>query len=194
VPLLADVLRIAVGDRRTGPVFRQRRCAGGYAPALDTLTPSALERETERRLTREQRGMQEELERERHQAVARTVWRDMGALRTDWIRIEFMRLTKTIGQPEITAPKTFRHTFATLLQDANVDPLIRSELMGHSTTTSSNHSQRNLGTTAVYTHTRPETKRRQLEDALDNPTISNVVASWIQEAQMISPRPGATLP
>ena len=32
---------------------------------------------------------------------------------------------------EVTAPKTLRHTFATILQDGNVDPLIRNELMGH---------------------------------------------------------------
>lgn len=41
-----------------------------------------------------------------------------------------MLLKKAIGLPETTAPKTLRHTFATALKDANVDPLIRNELMG----------------------------------------------------------------
>ena len=55
----------------------------------------------------------------------------MGIVETDRIRTEYMRLTKAIGQPELTAPKSLRHLFATALQDANVDPLIRNELMGH---------------------------------------------------------------
>jgi hypothetical protein len=58
-----------------------------------------------------------------------------------------------------------RHTFATILQDANVDPLIRNELMGHVPAISPAPGA-GLGMTAVYTHTRPETKRRQLENAL----------------------------
>jgi integrase len=64
--------------------------------------------------------------------LSRKVWRDLGAVREDWIRLEFMHVTKMIDLPEITAPKTLRHCFATLLQDANVDPLIRNEVMGHS--------------------------------------------------------------
>lgn len=38
-----------------------------------------------------------------------------------------MRVMSAIGRPEITAPKTLRHTFATTLQDANVDPLVRND-------------------------------------------------------------------
>jgi site-specific recombinase XerD len=86
-------------------------------------------------------------------------------LKEDWIRIEFKRITRGMGLPEITAPKTLRHTFATILQDSNVDPLIRNELMGHMPA-GVGLSGRGLGMTAVYTHTRPETKRRQLEAAL----------------------------
>jgi hypothetical protein len=47
------------------------------------------------------------------------------------------------------------------LQDANVDPLIRQQTLGHRPTTESG-----LGMTANYTHTRPETQRRQVEQAL----------------------------
>ena len=81
------------------------------------------------------------------------------------MRIEFKRITKRIGLAEVTAPKTLRHTFATALQDANVDPLIRNELMGHAPTRVTGLGA-GLGMTTVYTHTRPETKRRQLETAL----------------------------
>jgi hypothetical protein len=55
--------------------------------------------------------------------------------------------------------------FATTLQDGRVDPLIRNLLMGHASA-----EQRSacygLGMTAVYSHSRPETIRKQLEGAL----------------------------
>jgi hypothetical protein len=66
-----------------------------------------------------------------------------------------------IGHPESICPKSWRHTFATLLQDANVDPLIRQQVMGHKPTTGSG-----LGMTANYTHTRSETCQEQVERAL----------------------------
>jgi integrase len=66
-----------------------------------------------------------------------------------------------IGHPESTCPKSWRHTFATLLQDANVDPLIRQQVMGHKPTMNGG-----LGMTANYTHTRPQTRREQVERAL----------------------------
>jgi hypothetical protein len=56
-----------------------------------------------------------------------------------------------------------RHTASLAgYQDADVDPLIRQQVLGHRPTTSSN----GLGTTAAYTHTRPETQRQQVEGAL----------------------------
>jgi hypothetical protein len=97
--------------------------------------------------------------------LARRVWWDIGALKEDRIRVEFMRLTKIIGVPQSTAPKVLRHMFATTLQDGRVDPLIRNQLMGHAPAgqRSAGHG---LGMTAVYSHSRPETVRQQLEDAL----------------------------
>ena len=82
-----------------------------------------------------------------------------------------------MGMPEITAPKTLRHTFATCLQDANVDPLIRNELMGHAPSYAA-FGGLGLGMTAVYTHTRPETKRQQLEGALKMRPADALVAAW----------------
>mgnify|MGYP003134553212 FL=1 len=96
---------------------------------------------------------------------SRTIWRDSGTLKTDRIRSEFIRLTRRLELPHFTVPKSLRHLFATCLQDGNVDPLIRSELMGHSTS-ATNGASHGLGMTATYTHSRPETKRKQLKDAL----------------------------
>jgi hypothetical protein len=55
----------------------------------------------------------------------RKVWCDAGAIKADAVRNSFVRIMEDIGHPEATCPKSWRHSFATLLQDANVDPLIR---------------------------------------------------------------------
>jgi hypothetical protein len=92
---------------------------------------------------------------------ARGMWRDAGALKADAIRNSFIRIMRSIDHPEASCPKSWRHSFATLLQDANVDPLIRQLTLGHRPTT-----RDGLGMTAHYTHTRPETQRQQIEAAL----------------------------
>ncbi len=72
-----------------------------------------------------------------------------------------MAITRGMGRAEATCPKSWRHSYATLLQDANVDPLIRQQTLGHRAT-----GGEGLGMTAHYTHTRRETQRRQIEGAL----------------------------
>jgi integrase len=176
-PVSAVLLRRTIGERCTGPVFRQRRCDAGYDPPLGGLSTEMLAREIERRAAICQSAVQEDLQRHARQTAARTVWRDMGALRTDWIRTEFMQLTAVIGMPEVTAPKTLRHTFATILQDANVDPLIRNELMGHSPAAAMAGST-GLGMTTRYTHTRSETKSTQLEAAICNHPPADVAMRY----------------
>jgi site-specific recombinase XerD len=89
-----------------------------------------------------------------------------------------MDLTGRMEMAFVTAPKTLRHTFATVLQDANVDPLIRNELMGHAPAISSS-SGAGLGMTAVYTHTQPETKRRQLDQALRGRPAIKLASNWL---------------
>jgi integrase len=157
VSALTGVLRKLVGERRTGPVFRQRRCSEGHLPPLAALSMKELELEVVRRVARQETEDEVPLTRSARLAVAAKVWRAAGGLKYDWVRKEFTRLTKGIGLAEITAPKTLRHGFATALQDGNVDPLIRNELMGHAPS-ASGLSGASLGMTAVYTHTRPETK------------------------------------
>lgn len=111
-----------------------------------------------------------------HGSFARQLWTELGIVKTDRIRLEFMRQTKKLGLPDLTAPKTLRHLFATTLQDANVDPLIRNELMGHSP--ASTIEDISLGMTATYTHTRLDTKRRQLEMAFEQNLISRIALEW----------------
>jgi len=62
-------------------------------------------------------------------------------VKTDRIRTEMMQICSRIELSQFSSPKMFRHLFATTLQEANIDPLVRSELMGHST------GQQTLGTT-----------------------------------------------
>ena len=162
VPVLTAVLRHVVTQRTTGPVFLQRRCLKAHTPPLATRSRRAIEQELMHRLVLQEKSQTEPMSRVDRQVVIHTIWRDLGVLKEDWIRKDFMQLTKAIGLREITAPKTLRHTFATILQDHNVDPLIRNELMGHSPL-GLGLSGRSLGMTAVYTHTRPETRRSGLE-------------------------------
>ena len=164
IPVLRQALEDLVGDRQTGPVFLQRRCrADGHEPPLSRHMRRDLERELATRLAREQ-GTGASIARATRLRIAQTVWRDQGVLKVDWLRKEFMQINSRIGMAEFTAPKTLRHSFATILQDANVDPLIRNELMGHSPS-QIDRGHSGLGMTAIYTHTRPDTKRSQLEAA-----------------------------
>ena len=84
-------------------------------------------------------------------------------------------VTDAIGRGDVTCPKSWRHTFATLLQDTNVDPLIRQLTLGHKPT-----SGGGLGMTANYTHTRLETQRAQIEQALRHwPDSLNFSTQWL---------------
>lgn len=178
IPELVAVLRFIVGDRLTGPVFQQRRCFDGHVAPLVGRPLRQLELELSRR-AEVNIPATEDSTRTAQEAASKTIWRDMGALKTDWIRKDFMRLTSTIGLPEVTAPKTLRHTFATCLQDANVDPLIRNELMGHAPAGNSQPGY-GLGMTAVYTHTRPETKRRQLTLGFAERPAVLIAQNWLR--------------
>lgn len=155
LPEVAEVLRRVIGDRPAGLIFRREGCAvrppvlaGGYAEWLAAFR---------QRCERSGSGN----DRRAEQRVARGVWQDAGLIPSDRIRTSFCRIMRAIGHPQATCPKSWRHTFATLLQDANVDPLIRQLVLGHST-----RSAGGLGMTARYTHSRPETIRRQIEAAL----------------------------
>ena len=179
VPPLVDVLRLALGNRTTGPVFRQRRCTNGYTPPLAGHASAELEQELLRRIHRLEANGEASPTRSDRMREVRTIWRDVGAIKLETIRNEFMRITAKIELAHVTAPKTLRHTFATILQDANVDPLIRNELMGHVPAASASPGM-GLAMTAVYTHTRPETKRHQLEKAMSARPAIQIALEWVR--------------
>lgn len=177
VPLLPEVvavLRLAISCRHAGPVFIRERLTG-KKPAL-----VGDRRELERICRERQRSVGHALSRGEEQKIARRVWWEAGAIKRDAIRSSFVRITRAIRHPEATCPKSWRHSFATLLQDANVDPLIRQITLGHKATAGVG-----LGMTANYTHTRPETQRQQVEAALRRWSVSlsfaQSVAGPVQE-------------
>ena len=178
MPELTAVLRIAVKDREQGPVFRRRRFNIGSCPPLAGLSREQLQAELARWVEAEEMKLGRCLSRQECERLCRYLWRDMGAIKTDRLRIEFMKLTETIDLPTVTAPKTLRHMFATALQDTNVDPLIRNQLMGHAPG-GVGSSNGGLGMTGLYTHTRPETLRRQLENALSGRPAVDVARRWL---------------
>ncbi|NMG22959.1 tyrosine-type recombinase/integrase [Brasilonema bromeliae] len=158
VPLLPEVvavLRTVVGMRTRGPVFLRERFHARRASV-------AGDRRELGKALRDRRGAAgRPLTRAEEAALAGKLWWDAGAVRADKVRQVFVRGMAAIGRPDATCPKSWRHTFATLLQDANVDPLIRQQVLGHKPTLGAG-----LGMTAHYTHTRPETRREQVERAL----------------------------
>jgi integrase len=161
VPLLPEVvgvLRGVIGQRRAGLVFLREKLAGKTQKLVGARKD--LERVLQERIAA-RRGEGDVLRRTEVQQIACKVWWDAGAVKTDAVRTTFVRVMAGLGKPEATCPKSWRHSFATLLQDANVDPLIRQQVMGHRPAKTTG-----LGMTANYTHTRPETLRQQIEQAL----------------------------
>jgi AcrR family transcriptional regulator len=145
--------------------------------SFDSTSIGVLEQELTRRLAafEPNAGGPNRSDRQR---LARRLWQEMGAVDENRIRIEFIRVARAIGLEAQTAPKVFRHQFATALQEGRVDPLVRNLLMGHAAAglRSPGHG---LGMTAVYTHTRPETVREQLFVALlDRPVIA-IAQRWV---------------
>jgi integrase len=179
LPILVEVLGVHVGERRTGPVFRSRRWEDRQH-RIEAPSPALLEKELLRRLEERTAIARQALDRQTRLRLAQTLWRDAGAVREDRIRTEFMRLTAAIGLPGCTAPKVLRHQFATTLQEGRVDPLIRNLLMGHAPAVGRTAGY-GLGMTAVYTHSRAETVRQQLEQAFSGQTAFGVAEKWLLE-------------
>lgn len=161
-PELVAVLRHVIGTREAGPVFVRERFVAGLAP-LAGATRQRMAQVLARRINQAERQPGQTLDREAKAGIARSVWRDVGAVKADRIRLLFIRVAKIAGRGEATCPKSFRHSFATLLQDANVDPLIRQITLGHASSGTAGDA---LGMTSIYTHTRPETQRQEILRAL----------------------------
>jgi len=139
--------------RKSGPVFLRRRFTGrGATPLLHGLSIPELEAETDRRTNSAQADQDDALERLDLLRIGKSVWRDAGVIKETVVRVEFMKVTKQIGLGHLTCPKDLRHLFATNLQAAGVDPMVRRDVMGHTT----------LDMTAHYTHTQNGTRDREL--------------------------------
>lgn len=166
VPLIAEIatiLRGLIGDRAAGPVVLRHRANLGLLP-LASCDARGLAAAVQRRVAAAEAAGDEPLNRRKVARIQRAVWRDAGVTRLERIRSSFIQTALNCGLDNATCPKSWRHTFATLLQDANVDPLIRQLTLGHAPP--SMFGAGTLGMTAVYTHTRPETQRREIERAL----------------------------
>ena len=161
-PELVAVLRRVVGNRQAGVLFLRQR----FDPAksrLAQLDRKGLARAIQRRINAAEELEDQAMSRKEAAKIAADVWHDAGVLRNDRIRISFIRITRAIGLEDVTCPKCWRHTFATLLQDANVDPLVRQITLGHAPST---FGMGALGMTSVYTHTRSSTQRSEIERAV----------------------------
>jgi integrase len=152
------VLRHVIGARKGGLLFPRRRSPISDIPRgqLTEAFAAAVEAETQR--------LSRPLGRVEVSRQAKAFWHTVGALDTDDLRLQFMGITKLIGLPQVTAPKCWRHTFATLMQEAEVDPVIRQLTMGH---VPAGAGRATLGMTATYTHTQREVHRQQLQRVLD---------------------------
>ena len=165
VPLIDElvfVLRRVIGERINGPVFL-RQLFRAEESVLGAADYDSLVSICRSRLDRAESDQGRPSSREEQASVCRGVWRDAGAVRAEAIRKSYIRSTRAIGLPQATCPKSWRHTFATQLQDANVDPLIRQLTLGHKPT---NDTRSALGMTACYSHSRMETRKREIERAL----------------------------
>ena len=126
---LVAVLRRVVGERRVGPVFLRPK----FLPEKSGLGNADFRRmiiESERRIVAAENNLQKSLTRAQIARIHRSVWKDAGAVSVDAVRTSFCRIARRCGIYE-TCPKSWRHTMATLLQDANVDLLIRQITLGH---------------------------------------------------------------
>lgn len=175
-PVLRDVLQHVIGDRKAGVVFLR--------PKFVRNSPRAgLDRAGLGRLLTTQANMRGERSvltlRRTQQRLARKLWQDAGALDPDQIRNSFIRIAGRCGLTQATCPKSWRHSFATMMQDTNVDPLLRQITLGHQPSGAGGA----LGMTGVYTHSRPETHAREIERAISTCSEALEIArNWLQRA------------
>jgi len=165
VPLITEVVNVlkgVVGARMAGPLFLRSRFQ--VAPSLlSNCDREQLAAVCHARICSAEKQLGRTLSRQEDARIAAKVWCDAGAIDPDDIRRSFIRIAATIDLVGASCPKSWRHTFATLLQDASVDPLIRQITMGH---TPAGDRKGALAMTAVYTHTRPETQKREIDRAM----------------------------
>jgi integrase len=122
------VVNATLVSGRDGPLFEelQKTRAGHRTVSLDEDTVEALL--TERRRQEHDQRLEDGWRNERDLVF---VWDDGRHLNPDWVWHEFVRLVDEAGQPRIRF-HDLRHTHATLLLRAGVNPRVVSERLGHS--------------------------------------------------------------
>ena len=161
IPEVVAVLRRVIGDRTAGPVFLRLKFDVTKS-ALANRNRQQMAKTVEHRVTQATAVSSQELSRQERLKIARTVWRDAGALDPNHVRNSFMKVAAHAELLGATCPKSWRHSFATLLQDCNIDPLIRQITLGHQPA----GGKAALGMTSIYSHSRPETQAREIDRAL----------------------------
>lgn len=127
VPVLAEVLAVMIGERAQGPLLLRRQFGhDGRQSNLVDRSEAEMEAEAEARLVAQREELRRPLSRAERLRQLRKVWRICGVVEETRVRAEFIRVARNIGAQGQTAPKILRHLFATALQDANVDPLVRT--------------------------------------------------------------------
>jgi integrase len=164
VPLvgeLVQMLRRVTGKRKQGPVFL--RASLKNPGTILTADRAGLAHAAEQRLDKERQRLGRSPSRLEEAKVHASVWYDAGAVDPDRVRTSFIRTAKAAGLSGASCVKSWRHTFATLLQQAGVDVLVRQQTLGHQ---AGNAESSALGMTGVYTHTTPEFQRQEIERAV----------------------------
>lgn len=176
IPISRELRRLllkVLDDRIRGLVFRRPRFIP--LPGQSDVDRAGLRARFESAVASREANIARALTRSERQKLSERIWSEAGAIDPDRIRTSFIRITTRIGLRDVTCPKSWRHTFATLLQDANVDPLIRQITLGHKPRDAGNA----LGMTGIYTHSRPETQAREIDRALRLwPGSLELVARW----------------
>ena len=183
VPLVSELvslLRLVIGSRSAGPAFLRPQASCRTTPLMmsDRLALAKIARQ---RLERAQADRGSPLSRREEARIHAKVWQDAGAINCDRIRCSFIRAAVRAGLSGATCPKSWRHTFATLLQEANVDLLVRQETLGHKPSCPELSA---LGMTGVYTHTSSEVHRKEIERALRlRPLSLQLAVTFVHRSQ-----------
>jgi pimeloyl-ACP methyl ester carboxylesterase len=123
------VMRHLIGSRSAGTVFLRHKFTGDRPPPLSGNRAQPAEVASQR-LKQVRAELGQALAQTEEARIYLSIWKDSGAVPVDHVRTSFIRTAKKAGL-STTCPKSWRHTFATLLQEANVDLLVRQETLGH---------------------------------------------------------------
>ena len=163
-PEIKPLFQAAIGTRKAGFVFLERRFAEGTdKPAVIFPGPAAL-KEHLRRLAEETRANGAGCEKDIRKVIT-TFLRNQGQIPEKRVRQEFMKITKRIGCPWLTRAHSLRHFFATQAQEMGMNPLLVQGILGHTS----------LDMTARYTHLSVESRRQALRQMFNQAALHKAV-------------------